>query len=187
MMCECTSDCLFDFIIQIKGTTLILFFDDPVVCVCVCVCVCVNDCAPRFCGGFLEISTLETLKKFNPDQDDHLSTLFGSTTGSEMGRLFTVDMLWVSCWSCMCGWLSPEQTKALIEARDRDLLEWATARDMGPHLASDGITDDAHEDDAQYTVAPTPTSIANALLHSTLPPRVPRPTRARTSAAERPL
>ena len=129
----------------------------------------------------MDISTLDTLKKFNPDQDDHLSSLFGSTTGREMRRLFAVDMMWVSCWSCMCGWLSPEQLKALVEASDRDLLEWATARDMGPHLASDGLADDGLEDDAQYLVVPTPTSIANALLHSKRPPvsgaRGPRQTR----------
>lgn len=93
--------------------------------------------------------SMASVLAITPDEHNHCAVL-SPWSAKAAARFFGYSPLWISCWACLAGGLSPERQEALLKSPDRPLVSACRA-----------IEKKAHKED---TFSPTLAGIAAQLL-----------------------
>ena len=82
---------------------------------------CLDDAVGQF--------TMGELQQWLPDEMAHCAPL-EKLSVTEVQRRVGVHALFVSCWTCLCGWMGPDDGRRLLRATDSELWEVVDAEDV---------------------------------------------------------
>ena len=74
-------------------------------------------------------STWGDLQQWLPDEMTHRAPL-EKLLVTEVQRRVGVHALFVSCWTCLCGWMGADDGRRLLRATDSELWEVVDAEDV---------------------------------------------------------